>query len=254
MLRKPRPALSDRIDLWLSDSRYVDGLWLGVQFVDTGRNTEPIFQRVEAALHLIKTYAPIRYNRLRRDIERVWVRRQLSMAGGCFNRALGACELDSKYLLAETTTVEAIASLIVHEAIHARLEGCGIGYEEHLRARVEAVCIRRQRAFGRAIPNGEDVCAFAEYNLESYAVPENLSQAAFSRNYAEGRIVVARELGFPEWLIRTLVACGRGMYFLRTGWMPISRLLSWPVKLLHSKSGSGEKRNPKSRNIKGKGT
>jgi hypothetical protein len=65
-----------------------------------------------------------------------------------------ACVLDERYVLSETTTLEQIALTIIHEATHARLERCGIDYDEKLRQRIEAVCLRREFAFVAKLPNG----------------------------------------------------------------------------------------------------
>ena len=47
-----------------------------------------------------------------------------------FNHSLNACQLDERFVLDEKSGPELIASVIVHEATHARLMRCGIGYEE----------------------------------------------------------------------------------------------------------------------------
>ena len=67
--RADRPRLSDRIMLRFSKSRYLDGLWIGTWEMEA----EPILRRIEQALLLIKRYDRIRYDRLRRDLQRVWV-------------------------------------------------------------------------------------------------------------------------------------------------------------------------------------
>ena len=75
--------------------------------------------------------------------------------------------LDVPFVVADATEPELIASVIVHEATHARLRRHGIGYEEPIRARVEAACIRRQIAFTRRLPHGDHARAAAERNLAS---------------------------------------------------------------------------------------
>src|SRR5579863_17311 len=70
MRQRRRPRLLDRLELRFSKSRRVDGLWVGV----ASFGPEPILHRVEEALRLIQTYDQRRYNRLIRDLERVWVR------------------------------------------------------------------------------------------------------------------------------------------------------------------------------------
>ena len=63
------------------------------------------------------------------------------------------CVIDERFVVDEGTTPEMIASVIVHEATHARLFRMGIGYEEGRRARVEQVCLRRELAFAAKLPD-----------------------------------------------------------------------------------------------------
>src|SRR5262245_48848729 len=101
-LRAPRPRLLDRLELRLSKGRRIDGLWIGVSM---DLEPEPILRRVADALTLIKQYDPVRYDRLLRDLERIWVR--LVPGGlGRFTEALRACELDREFVLAETSSSE----------------------------------------------------------------------------------------------------------------------------------------------------
>ena len=67
--RADRPDLADRVALRFSTSRYVDGLWIGT----LESEPEPILRRIEEALSLIKHYDRVRYDRLIRDLKRVWV-------------------------------------------------------------------------------------------------------------------------------------------------------------------------------------
>ena len=46
--------------------------------------------------------------------------------------------LDERFLANPETSVEMIASTIVHEATHAKLERLGVSYAEDRRARIEA--------------------------------------------------------------------------------------------------------------------
>jgi hypothetical protein len=60
-----------------------------------------------------------------------------------------------RFVLLETTTLEEIASTIVHEATHARLERWGISYDEKQRSRVEAICLRRELNVAASLPHSE---------------------------------------------------------------------------------------------------
>jgi len=130
-----KPDLADRIGLWLSTSRSIDGLWVGT----TESKPHPGLRRVEDALQLIKLHAPLHYSRVVRQLERIWVRVEHT-ASACYYRSMGACVLDERYVLRETTAVDEIAASIVHEATHARLERRGIQYVEKQR-RGSKLCV-----------------------------------------------------------------------------------------------------------------
>jgi len=201
--------------LRLSSSRRTDGLWIGTFLPESEAQHLLILRRVEEALRLIKTYDRIRYNRLIRDLKRVWVR-PIPEARASFKYSLHACQLDTKFVVAETTLSERIAAAIVHEATHARLMRCGIGYEEELRARVEAVCLRREIAFAAKLPSGQQVREEAERALTWYADRSHLTDTAIEERYARANLEELRNSGVPEWLLRFLLrvvsfANGRGV-------------------------------------------
>ena len=163
--RKTRPKKGPGFFEWLdfhflSTGRYVDGLWIGT----TNDDSETALRRVEEALHLIKTHDPRRYNRLLRDLERIWVRIDRG-ANGCFRAELRACELSEDFVLADASSAEEIASAIVHEATHARLWSCGIEYDEPLRRRIEAACVPRACLCAR-LPNGTAQHERAQHMLD----------------------------------------------------------------------------------------
>ncbi len=192
-----RPPLTERILLRLCDSGQIDGMWVGFW----GKDTE--LRRVEEALGLIKTYDRVRYNRLIRDLQRIWVL-PLSGAVGAFSPPIACCKLDPRFVLAEPP--EMIAAAIVHEATHARLLRCGIGYGEDERASVEAVCVRRELAFAARLPNGERVREQAGRYLESCASPGHWSNASISERHLSAAVRTLRYVGVPDWLARTIIA------------------------------------------------
>src|SRR6202035_39236 len=92
--RANRPRLAVRIMLRISAHRYLDGLWLGTWEMEA----EPILGRIEQALLLIKRYDRIRYDRLLRDLQRVWVLLLPSSIGSLEVR-IYRCEIDTRYCL-----------------------------------------------------------------------------------------------------------------------------------------------------------
>jgi hypothetical protein len=99
---------------------------------------------------------------------------------------------------------EVIAATIVHKATHARLCRCGIGYDEIVRGRVEAVCFRREFAFARKLPNGDHVRERAQVALA--IPPVTWTDAAGRDRDLEGSVQVLRHLRVPNWLVRALLA------------------------------------------------
>ena len=67
------------------------------------------------------------------------------------------CELEENFVRAENTSAAQIASVIVHEATHARMMRLGFGYEEPKRVRIEHICFGAQQAFARRLPDGEQL-------------------------------------------------------------------------------------------------
>src|ERR1700743_1110393 len=141
MLKNGLPArlsLYDRLAFRMSTNRVVEDLWIGTL---TNQN-ETALQRVESALQLMKQQSLLHYSRVVRHLDRIWVNLTPGAFGSSY-RQINACVLDERFVLDENTTPALIASVIVHEATHARLERWGIHYDEARRHRIEAICLRR---------------------------------------------------------------------------------------------------------------
>jgi hypothetical protein len=194
--RKPDAAY--RLALWFSTSRYFDGLWVGT----TENKPHAGLRRVEDALQLIKRHDTLHYSRVIHNLERVWVR-LLPIARACYVESLGACILDVRFVLLETTALEEIASSIVHEATHARLERWGIGYDEKERRRIEAVCLRRELDFVSKLPHSEPLREQTARTLEwCIGDHDHFSDASFQQRDHEGVLEAFRYLETPDWFIR----------------------------------------------------
>jgi hypothetical protein len=107
-------SFADRLELRLATGRIIDGLWIGTIECDA----ETILQRVEAALTLIRHHDFSRYQKLRRDVSRIWVR-LLPGARANFNASARACQLDSRYVRDQGVSVSDLATTLVHEAAQA---------------------------------------------------------------------------------------------------------------------------------------
>jgi hypothetical protein len=192
-----RRSLIERILLWMSSGKDIDGLWVGAEV-----EAERALPRVEAALDLIKTHDRQRYDRIIADLDRIWVR-LLTMSVAQFSPSWQACLLDERFVLADSTQTAHIAAAIVHEATHARLWRYGFGYDEHLRQRVEAVCVRREMAFANRLPEGEPIRAWAADALA--LSPSYWTNATAQERHHEGSLEALRHLR-DNWLARALLA------------------------------------------------
>ncbi|RWM07936.1 MAG: hypothetical protein EOR72_29225 [Mesorhizobium sp.] len=160
--------------------------------------------RVVHALSLIRRHDPIRYRRLLRDLSRIWI--LVIPYRGQFQESTWTCQLDQRFVLDEKTPLELIASVIVHEATHARLARVGIDYREELRHRIEQVCIRRQMAFTEMLPEATEAFDEAKSMLEN--LPD-MSDAAMTEGAFAAEVEAARHVGVPEWLLRRMIALRR---------------------------------------------
>ena len=209
-VRKPDRKLSlvDRIEFWLSKSREIDGLWVGTWEAEP----HPAFRRVEDALRLIKRHDTLHYSRVTRNLERIWVG-VIPSALAHYDPSLNACVLDERYVLKETMTLENLASTIVHEATHARLDRWSIRYEETLRYRIEAICLRRELNFLTKLPDSEHLKEEIASALEWCATDrDHLSDASFRERKDQGQVETLRYLGAPNWVVRF------AMWLIRRRW------------------------------------
>lgn len=176
----------------------IDGLWIGT----TESKPYPALRRVEEALQFIKRHDTLNYSRIIRNLDRIWVH-LLPSAQAHYDQSLNACALDERYVLNETMTLERIASTIVHEATHARLEGWGVLYIEAMRYRIEKICLRRELNFLTKLRDSgqmqEEIMRTLEW-CESGSI--YLSNAGFRDRENQGQIDTLRYLKAPNWFVQ----------------------------------------------------
>ena len=199
VVRKPdlKPTLVNRLELWFSTGRKVDGLWIGT------RESKPQsgLRRIEDALRLIEDHHPLDYDRILHNLDRIWVH-LLPSSDACYEASLNACVFDERFVLLETTTLERIASTIVHEATHARLERWGIFYHERQRSRIEAICLRRELNFLTSLPHSEELQEEIAGTLAWCAKDHDyFSDESFQQRDDQGQVETLRYLGAPGWVI-----------------------------------------------------
>jgi hypothetical protein len=169
-------------------------------WVSSKTDKETVFTKIEQALLLIKTFAPVRFARLQQDVGCIFVM-GIDQALGVWREELRMCELESDYVVSADTSAADVASTIVHEAMHARLKRWGFGYEEQRRARIERVCFKAERAFARRLPDGELLVQQAQRQIvRTYDGTLWTNAASLERDFQ-----TLRGLRWPEWAIRALV-------------------------------------------------
>jgi len=151
-------------------------------------------------------------------------------AAAHYERSLNACVIDERYVLEETMTLEKIASTIVHEATHARLEGWGIQYDdEKRRARIEAICLRRELNFLAKLPDSEPLQEEVARTLEWLVSNQDyLSDASFRDRKDQGEVETLRYLNAPNWLMRF------AMWLIRRRKLPVTSPPSYPRRRVSS--------------------
>jgi hypothetical protein len=191
----------DRLAIKSSDKRTINGTLIVYDADKGGKDAD----RVAAALQLIQAFDPIRYRRLVRDLKQIWIT-TIPGAAGRFVKSTSTCELDERFVLGEHTVTEHVASAIVHEATHARLDQQGVGYEEELRDRVEQVCMRRELAFAAKLPDGASIRQWVEFRQTE---PSDYSDAAMDARQIDSARAALLHLSVPGWFADMIVFFAR---------------------------------------------
>ena len=178
----------------------MDGIEIGI--VAKKANVHPIRTKLTAALALMRDYDPIRFAYLKRDVKRIFVLGSPPYRGQWHPR-FAICELTDTYILASETTPAMLASVLAHEAMHARLYRWGFGYQEEQRVRIERVCFKAMVAFARKLPD-------TEAESREFIIHDSLQQSDRDPNYwtdqnqLEEQLEAFRKSGIPDWAISLL--------------------------------------------------
>jgi len=150
--------------LWALLSRLFGGAPRGVEqerlsvrgFNVLVENTRPdiatpdVIERLDEALGLIERTQPWRFRHLRRDLRVIWVVRYPTR--GAYFPADRACLTELTFLARRDITAATVASSILHEGVHARVDCRGVQPGSRDMAREERLCRRAELAFGQALP------------------------------------------------------------------------------------------------------
>jgi hypothetical protein len=112
--------------------------------------TADVLERLDEALALIEAHQPWRLAHLRRDLARIHVVR--FPCRGAYIHGERTCITELTFLARRDIGAETVASCIVHEGMHARVDRMGVRRDETTAAREERLCRRAELDFGRALP------------------------------------------------------------------------------------------------------
>jgi len=113
-------------------------------------STAAVLARLDEALALIEQYQPWRMTHLRRDLAQIWVVRY--PCRGAFFPQTRTCMTELTFLARTDITAAPVASSILHEGMHARVQGVGVSPEGRDMAREERLCRKTELYFGLALP------------------------------------------------------------------------------------------------------
>jgi hypothetical protein len=175
--------------------RLIQGL--PVRLVTGSFEAEAAFDRIASGLALLACYHPPILARLRRDAQGILVwETESSSALAAWHFGVKLIIVDARFLFDRETTPAKIAATLAHEATHRRLDQ--FGYPPEKRARIEALCFRRERAFARRLPDSHELVAEIERQLQRD--PSYWADDA----HAQGVVDELAKPGVPGWLIQTI--------------------------------------------------
>lgn len=128
--------------------------------------TSTVVRRLGDALALIATYQPWRFAHLVRDVEQFWIVRY--PCRGAFFPDTRTCMTELTFLARTDITAAPVASSILHEGMHARVNAMGVSPVDRDMAHEERICRRAELAFGHSLPHdlGRPVIERADASLQ----------------------------------------------------------------------------------------
>lgn len=112
--------------------------------------TTAVIERLDEALGLIATYQPWRLRHIARDIRAIRVVR--FPCRGAFIPDERVIVTELTFLNRRDISAAPVASSILHEGVHARVNAMGVSAYDRDRAKEERLCRRAELAFGESLP------------------------------------------------------------------------------------------------------
>lgn len=127
--------------------------------------TRDVLERLDEALSLIALHQPWRLRHLQRDVSAIRVER--FPCRGAYDPSRREIITELTFLARRDITAAPVASSILHEGVHARVEAFGVRRAGRDSAREERLCRRAELSFGEALPPalGAPVIARARESL-----------------------------------------------------------------------------------------
>jgi len=132
------------------ESHVMHGIPVSVENTRPDIATADVLARLDEALALIERYQPWRLHHLQRDLNEIRVVR--FPCRGAWIGDEGACVTELTFLARRDISAAPVASSIIHEGMHARVDCMGVSRQGRDRAREERLCRRAELEFGRALP------------------------------------------------------------------------------------------------------
>jgi len=132
------------------ESHVMHGIPVSVENTRPDIATADVLARLDEALALIERYQPWRLRHLQRDLDEIRVVRFPCRGAWIPNE--GACVTELTFLARRDISAAPVASSIIHEGMHARVDRMGVSRAGRDRAREERLCRRAELEFGRSLP------------------------------------------------------------------------------------------------------
>jgi len=185
----------------VSRTRVIRGVPVDVVNTRPDIDTERVFARLDDALGILERYQPWYFRHLVRDFARIAVRRY--PCRGAYFPDERTCLIELTFSVNPEFSAAQVASTIVHEAMHARLDRRGVPFTRDIAARHERFCRRAEVELGMSVPDGQPI---VERALASLAASDEDVAPIIDWDVASRRVAQADldALNVPPWLKKTL--------------------------------------------------
>jgi len=164
-----------------------------------GPDREACFQRIAAALILIRQHDPSTFTRIRTRFSGILVFGNERYRLAYWKHSGRLCVITVRYILSPESSPEDLALTLAHEAMHARLFDLGDEYIEGRRARIEVICAMAELALARQLPESRALVEQAEHRIQDFASTSETHWSSATARTEEFRYL--REMGAPRWML-----------------------------------------------------